>query len=684
MKTYAYRWGLALLCAWLGMVPAWAADFPGEQWQTASPAEQGLDAAKLEQARDYALSGGGSGCIIRGGKLVFAWGDQAARYDLKSSTKSFGAAALGLAIADGKMNLSDKARAHHPTLGTPPDTNAATGWLEKITIRQLVTQTAGFDKPGGYGGLLFEPGAEWSYSDAGPNWLAECLTLAYKRDLNDLMFERLFTPLGIKPADLVWRKNAFRPEFIDGIKRREFGSGISANVNAMARFGLLWLRRGQWNGKQIIPADYLDQVRTTAPGVPGLKVHVPEHYGKAANHYGMLWWNNADETIEGLPLDTYWTWGLFDSLIVVMPTFDIVVARAGKGWKRPENGGDYAVLKPFLLPIAAAVKNGPSSQASASTPAAPCPPSPVIQGIEWAPPGAIIRLAKGSDNWPMTWADDDALYTAYGDGNGFAPFLKTKLSLGLAKVTGNPPEIQGANLRSETGEALGDGKRGRKASGMLCLDGTLYLLVRNVNNSQLGWSADHGVTWQWADWKFTESFGCPTFLNYGKNYAGARDAFVYVYSHDHDSAYERADRFVLARVPKDKLRERGAYEFFVKLDEKGQPVWSGKIAERGAVFTHRGACYRSAVTYNAGLKRYLWCQVGVGNDTRYRGGFAIYDAPEPWGPWTTAFSTDNWDVGPGESCSLPTKWMSPDGQTVHLVFSGQDSFSVRPGKVVLR
>src|SRR4051812_22980303 len=162
---------------------AQAAVFPSDQWATATPAEAGLDRAKLDQARDYALTGGGSGCIIRGGKLVYAWGDQAARYDLKSTTKSFGATALGLAIADGKMRLADKARAHHPTLGVPPESNAQTGWLDEITILHLASQTAGFDKPGGFVPLLFRPGTEWSYSDSGPNWLAECITLAYRQDL---------------------------------------------------------------------------------------------------------------------------------------------------------------------------------------------------------------------------------------------------------------------------------------------------------------------------------------------------------------------------------------------------------------------------------------------------------------------------------------------------------------------
>jgi CubicO group peptidase (beta-lactamase class C family) len=675
---------LKLLLLSLLTLGAGAAEFPGESWRTTTPAEAGLDEAKLHAARDYALTGGGSGCIVRGGRLVLAWGDQAQRYDVKSTTKSFGAAALGLAIKDGKMRLEDKARAHHPTLGVPPESNAATGWLEEITVRHLATQTAGFDKKGGYTELLFRPGTEWAYSDGGPNWLAECITLAYRRDVDELMFERLFTPIGIGRGDLVWRKNQYRPELIDGLPRREFGAGISANVNAMARFGLLWLRGGAWKEAQLLPRDFIDQVRTTVPGVPGLKVHLLEQYGRASNHYGLLWWNNADETIEGLPLDTYWTWGLGDALIVVMPTLDLVVARAGQAWPRKPGADHYDVLKPFLLPIVAAAGTKRAAPQATAPAAAPYPPSPVIRGIEWAPRDRILRFAKGSDNWPLTWADDDALYTAYGDGNGFEPFLKTKLSLGFAKLSGTPPNLRAVNLRSETGEALGDGKRGRKASGLLCVDGVLYLVVRNAGNAQLGWSSDHAATWTWADWKFSESFGCPTFLNFGRNYADARDGFVYIYSPDQESAYERADRFVLARVPREKLRERAAYEFFVKLDAGGEPVWSKAIAERGSVFTNPGACYRSGISYNAGLHRYLWCQIGPGQDTRYSGGFAIYDAPEPWGPWTTAFRTEAWDVGPGETSSLPTKWMSADGCAVQLVFSGDDHFSVRGGTIILR
>jgi len=90
----------------------------------------------------------------------------------------------------------------------------------------------------------------------------------------------------------------------------------------------------------------------------------------------------------------------------------------------------------------------------------------------------IFRAARGSDNWPATWAHDDALYTAYGDGWGFEPKRKGKLSLGLAKVAGSPGNIHGVNLNAPTAEQTGDGSHGKKASGMLMVDGKLYMLAR--------------------------------------------------------------------------------------------------------------------------------------------------------------------------------------------------------------
>ncbi len=678
----------AIVCVTCRNAPGQSETWPMPNWPRAAPAEVGMDAARLEQAKDYALTGGGSGYITRHGKLVLSWGDPKKLYDLKSTTKSFGATLLGIALLDQRMKLDDRAVTFHPSLAVPPKSNRQTGWVDRITIRHLATQTAGFEKPGGYTRLVFAPGTQWSYSDGGPNWLAECITLVYRKDLQELMFDRVLTPLGVTPRDLRWRNNAYRPSKIDGIVRREFGSGISANVDAMARLGYLYLRKGRWQNRKILSPDFVAAASSPDANTVGLPERESHRYGNASDHYGLLWWNNADGTLPHVPRDAFWSWGLYESLIVVIPSLDIVVARAGRSWK--ETRRHYDKLAPFFDPIVASVRDQPKTSPNATRtrnpPSAshlPYPPSPVIAGIEWDPPETVIRRARGSDNWPVTWGDDDRLYTAYGDGRGFRPFVEKKLSLGLAAVSGPPDRFHGVNLRASTLERTGDGASGPKASGILMVDGVLYLLLRNVGNSQIAWSNDRGKTWRWCDWKFETSFGCPTFLNFGRNYEGARDDYVYIYSPDSDSAYVRADRMVLARVHRSRILQREAYEFFRRL-EYGRPVWTRDIAQRGAVFAHPGGCYRSSVSFHSGLRRYLWCQTGLGKQPRFHGGLAIYDAPQPWGPWTTAFFTERWDIGPGETSCLPTKWLDSAGGTIYLVFSGDDAFSARRARLRLR
>ncbi|MCH1503704.1 MAG: serine hydrolase [Verrucomicrobiales bacterium] len=81
--------------------------------------------------------------------------------------------ALGLAMADGKITLSDKAIKHIPSLAVPPKANNDTGWIDEISINHFATQTARFLKPGSYEAFVLQPGTQWHYSDGGPNWLAE-------------------------------------------------------------------------------------------------------------------------------------------------------------------------------------------------------------------------------------------------------------------------------------------------------------------------------------------------------------------------------------------------------------------------------------------------------------------------------------------------------------------------------
>jgi hypothetical protein len=250
--------------------------------------------------------------------------------------------------------------------------------------------------------------------------------------------------------------------------------------------------------------------------------------------------------------------------------------------------------------------------------------------------------------------------------------------MGFAKVTGTSSAFQGTNIRSNSGERLGDGANGAKASGMLMVGGVLYMWVRNVGNSQLAWSEDHGRTWQWG-FHFDTSFGSPAFLNAGRNYNGALDDFVYVYSQDGPSAYEPDDALVLARVPKGRIRDVTAYEFLQHLDSSGRATWTRDLKQRGAVFRFPGHCQRVDAVYNPLLKRYL---LAVAYNSK--GGWGIYDAPEPWGPWTTAFHTDYWGIEGTHGYRLPAKWIGPDSNTMTLVFSGirlpditYDAFCVR-------
>jgi hypothetical protein len=94
------------------------------------------------------------------------------------------------------------------------------------------------------------------------------------------------------------------------------------------------------------------------------------------------------------------------------------------------------------------------------------------------------------------------------------------------------------------------------------------------------------------------------------------------------------------------------------------------------------------VSYNSGLKRYLLCtEHGATHLSR----FGLFDAPEPWGPWTTVEYNDAWGVGHVPATVfhwvIPTKWMSADGISFTLVFSGtktNDSFNTVRGRFVVK
>jgi CubicO group peptidase (beta-lactamase class C family) len=331
----------ALAWAMAGMTlaePATAQTWPGAQWATASPAAVGMDPAKTATALKYGRVRAGSGNLIRAGRRIGYWGDQGTKYHLQSTTKSIGSILIGIAIRERRISLDSLLAGRVPNFGVPPTANRAKGWLDGITVRQLATQSAGFSKTGGFGPLLFKPGSGWYYSDGGPNWIADLLTVKFGQDLQTVLRSRVLAPMGIRNDQIVWRRNAYRPHTLNGIERREFGSGISTNVDVMARLGLMLLRQGAWRTHRIVRTEFVREAGSHARALDAVKCLDPElcKVNPRSKQYGLLFWTNADGHIPDLPRDAYWAAGQGTSFILVIPSLDIVAARAGPAWAEGE------------------------------------------------------------------------------------------------------------------------------------------------------------------------------------------------------------------------------------------------------------------------------------------------------------------------------------------------------------
>ncbi len=644
------------------------------------PRDAGFDVARLEAWRSNLAAHKTTGLlVIRHDRTALEWyapGWNAERpHGTASMAKALvGGMSLAVAMSEGRISPDDRASRYIPAWAADPRKS-------RITIRHLATHTSGIedaeqddiphDKLTGWKGdfwkrtpdpfsiavrlapVLFEPGTANAYSNPGMAALSYAITASLKGgDVRSLLKEHVFDPLGIPEKE--WSIGYGQAYEVDGLKLYANWGGATFTPRAAARVGQLMMRQGTWNGRELIRRDIVKKVLTDQ-GMP----HPPRSALEPAPASGLAWYVNSDGVWPAAPRDTFAGAGASHQVIVVCPSLDLVVVRNGEWLEDPKQPFWGAVYDLLIKPLMESV-----------TVKAPYPPSPVIRQARFA--NEVRRAAIDSDNWPLTWGDDDAQYTSYGDGFGFEPFVEKKLGMGFARITGTAAAFHGVNLRSD-GERTGGGAKSPKASGILMVNGILYLWVRNVGNAQLLWSADRGKTWQWG-FKMETGFGSPAFLNFGRNYAGARDEYVYTYSQDGPSAYESDNGLLLARVPKDRIRDRTAWEFFEKLDDAGRPLWTADAGKTGAVFSYPANCGRVDAVYDAGLGRYL---LALAYD--HEGGWGLFDAPAPWGPWTTILHR-HWDIAATHGYRLPAKWISPDGLTLTLVFSGikpNDAFCTR-------
>jgi Domain of unknown function (DUF4185) len=326
--------------------------------------------------------------------------------------------------------------------------------------------------------------------------------------------------------------------------------------------------------------------------------------------------------------------------------------------------------------------------------------------IEEAP--AFNTQSQG-DLWASCWSEDDYLYAANGDGDGFTVESPNMINtppnpgsylikdIAISKISGSPEDLIGETVSS--GDQIGQvwnnpDAYNRKPTGMACVDGDLYLAVQDLNKdfndvpaATIVKSKDKGKTWTWDKQSpmFDDHiFTTIMFLDYGKDNEHAKDHYIYAYGLDNnwrDSFNNRVDdptRLYLARVPKTSILDRSTWEFYSG-DDVDKQIWSKDITKRVPVLQDERRMYQNSsanpnnlsvlsqgsIVYNKPLNRYIYTSW-----TEYT--FEFYEAPFPWGPWKLFVSKDfggyPWSdtKNGGYATTIPSKFISSDGKTMYL------------------
>jgi CubicO group peptidase (beta-lactamase class C family) len=320
-----------------GVTPALA----GTPWHTVSPTAVGLDSAKLSQIAAQAKTGK-SNClaVVRNGKLAGEWyfrdtGPNTVQ-DVFSATKSFASTLVGIAQDDGDLRITDSASKWIPEWrGTP---------AQAVTVRDLLSMDSGreWSPLTDYVGLLaardrtaFAIGLDqstargkvWAYNNSAVQTLDRVLEKATGQDVATFAEQRLFKPLGMAHTTMT----------TDVAGNTQLFTGVHSTCRDMARFGVLMLDHGVWNGKRIVSARWVKGA--TAQSSTNLNAG-----------YGYLWWLNhkgvigdvlsattlqqAQQSRQGrlvprAPNDMYWALGLGNQLIQIDPGSKTVVVRLG-------------------------------------------------------------------------------------------------------------------------------------------------------------------------------------------------------------------------------------------------------------------------------------------------------------------------------------------------------------------
>jgi len=296
--------------------PASATDvFPAEEWDEVSADEAGLSEGRLDALASLV---GGHGVVIHRGYLVYSWGDPTHNTNWASASKPVMATLLWMAADQGLCTLDDTA-GDYLSGGSAKD--------RAISLRDLSNMISGYSRA--------EPtGAAFAYNDVAVNLFGHLLfNEIYEDTPTNVLLEQL--PLGFED-----------PVYVSTSK---IGRITDMSVRDFARIGLFWLRRGNWDGEQLLPESTFDMITNQVPGsLPMTDGDGSESwdYGTfggdddqwpwGPGHYGFGFWVNTGGMWPGLGSTAFQAnghWGV--EICTVIPELDLVVASSRGDWSHP-------------------------------------------------------------------------------------------------------------------------------------------------------------------------------------------------------------------------------------------------------------------------------------------------------------------------------------------------------------
>ncbi len=290
---------------------------PSVQLPRSTPEAQGVSSAAILsfiEAADKNIDSLHSIMVMRHGQVVaegwWAPYDAKSPHMLFSLSKSFTSTAIGLAISEGKLTLDDPLLKFFPE-DAPAEPSAN---LKAMRVRDLLRMNTGHEteppRPPGQSWkkaflahpVRFKPSTHFLYNTSATYMLAAIVEKTTGTPLLEYLRPRLFEPLGIENP--TWEKS---PEGI-----ATGGYGLSIRTEDIARFGQLYLQKGKWQGKQLVPETWVEQA-TSFQTANGSNPKSDWDQG-----YGYQFWRSQNGAYRGD--------GAFGQYCVVLPKQDTVIA----------------------------------------------------------------------------------------------------------------------------------------------------------------------------------------------------------------------------------------------------------------------------------------------------------------------------------------------------------------------